>query len=319
MPAVPQEYQHLLRGGRYRWWRPLLALLAAGGFILVAEIVITVVFIVAVAISGRDVMAWMTEMAQLSGPMDAITFSYVIASLVVLIPCVMLANWLVHGIRPRYLSSVVGGIRWRWLLNCLLITVPLWLLYLGIQMLLDWQLEPRPPQWIALLILVAIGIPFQSAAEEYAFRGMILQNVGAWIGNPKLALVIALIPSIALFAVAHGSMHLWVLLELGIFAAAATILTWRTGGLEAAIAVHATNNIITMFATILFGGWADAFVGGDTTGSPLAVAVSLVLHSVTVSLILWRARRMGIQRTTTPVPVPAPPNRSGQPVWGASG
>ena len=39
-------------------------------------------------------------------------------SLIVLIPAAMLSIWAVHRIRPRFLSSVAGGLRWRWLLRC---------------------------------------------------------------------------------------------------------------------------------------------------------------------------------------------------------
>jgi len=44
-------------------------------------------------------------------------FLYVNLSLVVLIPTAGLSIWAVHRIRPRYLASVRGRIRWRWLLR----------------------------------------------------------------------------------------------------------------------------------------------------------------------------------------------------------
>ena len=50
-----------------------------------------------------------TDIANL-GP---IGFLYLNLGLIVLIPASGLSIWIVHGIRPRFLSSVAGGIRWR--------------------------------------------------------------------------------------------------------------------------------------------------------------------------------------------------------------
>ena len=43
--------------------------------------------------------------------------------------------------------------------------------------------------------------------------------------------------SAATFSLAHGSLDPWILLDLAAFAVAAVLLTWRTGGLEAAVAL----------------------------------------------------------------------------------
>ena len=60
----------------------------------------------------------------------------------------------------------------------------------------------------------------------------------------------------------------WVLADLPV-AVVASILTWRTGGLEAAIVMHTVNNIGVFVVTVTIGGWAEAFVGeneGHATG-----------------------------------------------------
>jgi hypothetical protein len=40
------------------------------------------------------------------------------------------------------------------------------------------------------------------------------------------------------------------------------------GGLEAGIAMHAVNNVLTFFVVVIFGGWSQAFVGTQTSGTP---------------------------------------------------
>ncbi|QDP95127.1 CPBP family intramembrane metalloprotease [Microlunatus elymi] len=304
LPIESVEYQQLLRGPRYRGWRPVLALLLCLVFALGAQVVLGIILAVIVIAAGGDLNSLLDTLSSKS--MGPLAFGYVIAGLISLIPSAMFANWIVHGIRPRFLSSVAGGFRWGWLLRCLMITVPLFVIYLGLQFLVGWDYGPRPQHWGVLLIMVVIAIPFQSAGEEYAFRGFILQNVGAWFRNPKVGLVVAMVPSIVLFALAHGSFDPWTFLDLAIFAASSCILVWRTGGLEASIALHATNNVAIMIATLLFGGWAAAFVSSDTHSSPLAPLVTLVVNGVAVVLILWMAKRRRLQRTYQPLPAQQP-------------
>lgn len=299
MPTVPREYQQLNRGKRYRWWRPLLTLLLTFGFFLVANIGISIAWMIVMFVIGQQPMTLLNQVSS-GAAMSAFSFVLVEASLIILIPVAMLSSWIVNGIRPRYLSSVAGGMRWRWLLRCLMITVPVWIVFLGLQLWLGWDYQPKPQHWGALLVLVIIGIPFQSAGEEYAFRGIIVQNVGAWFNNRMVALGVSVIPSIALFALAHGSMHLLVLADLALFALSSILLLWRTGGLEASIALHATNNVMLMIVTILFGGWADAFVSAGTTGTIWMVLGNIPVYGVPIALILWQAKRTRLQREYRP-------------------
>ena len=108
-----------------------------------------------------------------------------------LIPAAGLSIWAVHHIRPRFVSSVVGGFRWRWLLRCLAVVVPVWALYIGVSLLGDRpSSSDRPAEWVVLLFLVVFMTPLQAAGEEYFFRGWILQNVGSWFKRPMLSLIV---------------------------------------------------------------------------------------------------------------------------------
>lgn len=300
MPSGPREYHQLNRGGRYAWWRPLLTLLLTFGFYLVANVVVSIAWMAVVFGLRKNPLRVLNNFTQ-GHSMGVLMFAYVEATLVILVPVGMLSSWLVNRIRPRYLTSVAGGFRWSWFRRCLMITVPVWVVYLGLQLWLDWDYGAKPAHWGVLLILVVVGIPFQSAGEEFAFRGLILQNVGAWIPNRKVALAVAAIPSMGLFALAHGSLHGWILIDLALFALSSIVLVWRTGGLEASIALHATNNVILMICTILFGGWSGAFVGSQTTGSAAMILFDLVVYGIPVALILWQAQKTKIQRVYRPI------------------
>lgn len=166
--------------------------------------------------------------------------------------------------------------------------------------MLDPPQSGRPTHWVALAILAVLVTPLQCAGEELAFRGWLTQNVSAYFGRPGVGFVVAAVVSSGLFALAHGSLHVWVLLDLGIFALTASYLTWRTGGVEVGIALHCANNMLGLAVAAVIGGYNDGFVESDTTGTPLQVFVTLILMTVAVLTIQWQRRRAQPQVTSTP-------------------
>jgi uncharacterized protein len=226
--------------------------------------------------------------------------------LIALIPAAGLSIWIGHQIRPRYLSSVVGGIRWSWLMRCVLLTLPVWLVYLGLSAFVDAPQGSRPDHWMLLLVMVFVLTPFQAAAEEYLFRGWILQNVGSWFARPILGLVISIIVSTAAFAAAHLSPDPWIIGSLACLSVASGVAAWRTGGLEAGIAMHTVNNVTAFTAVILFGGWEQAFITPTSNASPAVFILALIVNGSALTLILWQAQRKGIQRRYRPSAPPLP-------------
>jgi membrane protease YdiL (CAAX protease family) len=291
----------MLRGPRHRWWRPVLSLLLAALFAVVSINLLTIPLALAgIAAGVSDPIGWVTQQISATTNLGPVGFLYVNLSLIVLIPCTTLAIWIAHRIRPRYVSSVQGGLRWKWLLRCLLVVLPLWGIYLGLSAGLEPAASPRPDQWLILLAIVIFLTPLQAAGEEYFFRGLITQSVGSWFSNPIVAFVVPTVIATGAFAAAHGSSDIWVFASLAVFGLTASILTWRTGGLEAAIAIHAVNNVGVFFTVLLVGGWNEAFVSESSEGTPWQVLIALVVHGIALALILWQARRSGIKREYQP-------------------
>ena len=198
------------------------------------------------------------------------------------------------------LSSVEARFRRRWGWKCLAMTavvhaasVPLFLI--GFSVFGTAKIIPAVPfpGILVSLAVVLVLVPFQAAAEEYVFRGLLSQGVGAWLKHPAFAILIPL------FVWGHAY-NLVGLLDVGIFAVAMGWITWRTGGLEAAVMAHIVGNLIA-FSFEAFGSKDES-------------AVSLVLDSVVaVVYVLWvnrAAQRDGIERTRaqtrTLEPEPAP-------------
>ncbi len=289
LPDGPRLYTEMLRGPRRRWWKPVLTLLAAAGIYLVLNIIA----IVPLGLLGSFGSGGESYFDRAFGDNPTDPFSFVLLNLllIALIPAAGLSIWWVHRIRPKFLSSVAGGIRWRWLARCVVILTPLWLVYLGIGFWLDLPTPGRPEQWVLILILGLALTPFQAAGEEYLFRGWVMQNLGAYFGRPLIALIVTVTISTVLFAAAHGSPDPWILGTIGCLAVAAGIATQRTGGLEAGIAMHAVNNVLIGIFTTLYGGYADSLVDQDTKGDPIQFVTSVVVHGLALALVLWQAKK----------------------------
>lgn len=315
LPLTPVDYHQLLRGPRYRWWRPLLSLLlvvALGGAGVVA------ITLVGTGVDQLEVPILGTY----DDEMSPLTMLVTDLALAALIPAAGLAVWIAHRVRPRFVSSVVGGVRWRWLARCVLVVLPVWVVYMVVGLLVDPPASGRPTGWVLLLIFAVAITPFQAAGEEYLFRGWLVQNVGSLFRRRILGLVVSTVASAALFSLAHGSLDIWVILNISTLAVAACLTNWRTGGLEAGIAMHLVNNVTVGVATITVGGYADSFVSENTTGTPVEVAVGVVVHVIAVALILWQARRSRVQRRYEPaavleVPEPAYTLALDRPIWTA--
>ena len=52
------------------------------------------------------------------------------------------------------------------------------------------------------------------------------------------------------------------------------------------------NNVLMFVAVIIFGGFEEAFVDTETTGTPMML-VTLVAQGVVLALMLWQAKRAG--------------------------
>ncbi len=303
--GLPRPHTQLLRGAQHRWWRPLVSLAVVLGGVLVATLLVAAAFVVGVvldpAISGADLA---TDAGEALLVATWWTFLVQNLFLAVGIPLAGLAVWAGHQWRPRFVSSVVGGVRWRWLLNAAVVSLVLTSVFTGVY----FVLEPAPyapeRQAVALLVVVLLTTPLQAAGEEYFFRGWLSQAVGSWFARPVVGALVAGAVSATLFAVAHGSQGPWLFADRFGFGVVASILVWRTGGLEAAVAVHALNNMVIFVPTVLTGGLADALLVTDATFAQFAL--DMVALSLLVVVLDRLARRRRLQRTQTALLPPRP-------------
>lgn len=315
----PLEYHRLYRGAQgYRWWKPLVALFLAGVFYLLMSIVLGIIFV-------PIMMAWDPGYAAgiLDGSVEIldtqrpVSLLVNLTSIIVMIPSVILAM-LVMGLRPTSrVWSVALRIRWGLLGRvagiAVISVIAMNLAGMAFEFLMDPSYFSAPPAdadsgaefdssaALISLLLVLILVPFQATAEEVVFRGMFMQVLGSWLKNPWFAI---LIPSVG-FALAH-IYNIWGLLAVGLMGAVAAWLTWKTGGLEAAIAIHVINNLVA------FGFMAAGF-GGQTAqtedaGGPGSVVGEVVGLGIFIWLVMRTFRKHGYGRSRIDLlRVPVPP------------
>jgi len=290
-PPQPQPYHCLLRTLRYRWWRPLVGLIVAGlVFLLVGFAVYAGAAIGAVVFGGPSGTVF-DELTDLGTPVGFLLGNLALAGG---IPAAWAAVALVHRERIGWLASVVCLVRWRWLLTnaglALAIVIPTYLVYLVIPPGED-ATGGTDPAWpggatfVALTAVIVFTTPLQAAGEEYVFRGYLSQALGAltrWWAVPALI-------SATLFAVAHGSQGPWLFADRFAFGLVASWVTLRTGGLEAAIALHTVNNAVALLIASALGELREAFMLTDIAWQVAAVdTVALVMFAALSSRLATR-------------------------------
>ncbi|MFT3970857.1 MAG: type II CAAX endopeptidase family protein [Micropruina sp.] len=259
------------------WWRPLatIGLFCLTYLVLVVGLIMLWLLLpgAAEAMSATDI-----DMA------DPAQSAFLCLMLALFVPAGRLTVRMLG--RPGTLDSVAGRFRWGLFVRSVALTAAPVLLPLAVMWVVDPVMPVLSERTLGLLAVAVLIVPLQAAGEEYLFRGVLMQAVGHWLRAPVWGLVI----SLPLFVLGHDY-DAWGLASVGVFAAVATWLTWRTGGLEAAIALHAVNNMLAF----TLGAFGIADLNATTTTWADAL-VSSVIPIGFAAMFDWWWRRGGCRR-----------------------
>jgi len=295
LPVAPREYHDFYRTPRYRRWQSVVAL---------------VVFVVAwgAAVLGATIAAVLYEMLiggatpeeMAEGLLTPALFLANNLGVALAIPAALVTHRAVFEQRVGWLFSIQGRLRWRLLRRCLLVAAGVHVVVLASWLVVHGapeglRLRPETP---FLLVVVLLTTPLQAAGEEVAFRGLATRAIGSWFHDSRVGLVVATATTAALFVVVHGAGDLRLNAFYLSLAVAASALTWRTGGLEAAVALHVVVNLTTM-VFLPFLGLEGFFDRGPGTGGQEALAQIGALVLATAAL-WWQARRIGLPVRAAP-------------------
>ena len=222
-------------------------------------------------------------------------------SLAALIPISMLLQRWLFGVRFRTLWSVAGRIRWAWMARLAVVIVPAWLLYIGLSFVLEPAGEVRlDASVVALIVIVVLTTPLQAAGEEVGARGLIQRSAGSWFTNPALSFVVSTLLSGGLFCLAHAAGDPWLIAYYFTFGASMSIAARFSGGLEAPMLVHATNNVLIFIPAVLFGQLDEGIDRSDGAGGPFMLFPMAMCLAAAGFTALW-ARRYRVETTSAPL------------------
>lgn len=298
----PRTYPLMLRTWTWSWWKPVVGLaLLLVGVLVVAPLVLLPVLAVAVLIEGNGpFMDSFTDALSLTSvtPSSMLYLNLSLASAILVTWAIM--RW-VHQLRPRWLTSVRPGLRWKFFFACFGLAVVALVAQVVVGALLPQDpndvgggLNHVTPTMVALGVVILVTTPLQAMGEEYAFRGYAMQAFGSLTKRPWIAIVLTSV----LFALAHGVQNVPLFLDRFVFGLMAGFVVWRIGGLEAGIAMHIWNNIVAF-------GFALAFTDIDSTLKVAEVSwwqipLTLTQNGVYLVLVLLVARKMGLDNRTRP-------------------
>lgn len=289
--AVPAgvEYHRVLAGPHRRIGRGILAI----ALLLIGMLVFSVALAMgaaqvdgAIGVEGRSAYTPLGHAAAM-------------ASIALLAPWSMLIQRMLYGLPPASLHSVATRLRFDLLAHAALPLAVAWVAVLVVQYR-DPLLQSAWTHGDVLWMLAATLLltPLQAAGEEYGLRGLVFRVAGGWTRGARSGLALGIVVSSAVFAAIHVSSDPWLNLWYVVFAAGAAIATWRTGGLEVAIAPHAIYNTFSfVFDAALRTDLANVATDRSAGAETAAVLVPALVVVATAAAAWTATRRRGPART----------------------
>jgi membrane protease YdiL (CAAX protease family) len=314
----PRLYPQMLRTWDYAWWKPLVGVLVAVVAFFAIQIALTVVLVIGAVVDGgsRPFSDRMTDAFNLDKvtPWNMLYLNLSLASLT-------LVAWLVvrvvHRLRPRWLSSVLPGMRWKFFFACLGLGVIALVASLIVGALLphdanDLSGTPHVPtgRLLATAVVILLTTPLQALGEEYGFRGYLMQAAGSFFDGAAEALGIsrrwtsivasslALLVTSGLFALAHGVQNFPLFFDRFAFGLMAGLVVILVGGLEAGIALHILNNLLAFGVAIALNQLDSTLNVSEASWWQLPLTITQ--NGVFLVLVLIVARKMGLRNKTAP-------------------
>ena len=256
----------------YRWFKPLLAGLLFAVLYLGSN--------VAIVLLGALNQGGLESVMKITGSYDTMDVSsgpgilLNLGSLAVAIPLLALTALIVRDRPFSSYSSARGGWDWSVFGRMMLLA----LLVCGVPNLVWILLDHGPLNnqfTIATFLLLTVMGPLQCIAEEYMFRGLLMQTFGGWFRIPVIAVVLQ-----ALIFMAMHPYNLTGKLTILATGCMMGLMAWISRGIEASSAIHIVNNMVAFYAD----GLGLGAIGSEV--STLDLVVTLIIDAVYVAVLL---------------------------------
>lgn len=295
MPHSPGvEYHRVLAGESRHVGRGILAIaLLIGGMFA---------FILTFYYLG----SWVDGLLTPGGPADERRVLTPVAHAAGLIATALVAPWSMviqrwlYGVRGASLTSVVSRFRFGLFGKALLAVGPALVVVFAIS-------EQSTPQgtatWLQsdiiwLLVASLLLLPLQCAGEEYGLRGLVFRVAASWGRGRRTSLLLGIGVSSLIFSAIHTTGNpMWNMFYL-VFSVTTAYITWRTGGLEVAIVMHAVVNTLSFVFWIALNADLTERLDRSAPVSPSLLVTSCLVFIGAAVVVGLRTRRSG--PATTP-------------------
>lgn len=218
-------------------------------------------------------------------------------------------------------------IEWQWnpnwgLVIAVLLTTPLQsageeFTFRGLlpQMMGGWRVHRYVPA-LVMLPPVLLVIVLQPATWPLSLLALVAAAIGPWVLTGRLGNAVWTgVATGLLFGAMHTHPSFAATLQLALVGFTCSMLTYRTGGLEAASVLHASNNVFIMVPLALTG--VSAFsssqpVAGEDWLSTAITAAALGLAYLAVHVTMRRVQRFTRGTAAADMLEPAPPQQQEQ-------
>ncbi len=258
----------------YKWFKPLLV----GLLVIIFSMIFSAAFLgIGYLLSGGDTMTFQQSQDR-DNPLfyQGAGLIMGLGSVAVMIPALALAALIVRDRPFSSYSSSRGGFNWGAYFKYLVVSfIVLGILIVPLTIFFpDGSGDGINKFSILGIAALAILVFFQGAAEEYIYRGLIMQAVGSWTNLPVVAIVV----SSLIFAFSHSYSPLGI---AAVFIDGMTLayIAWRTRGLEVSCAVHGAHN----FIVLLLSGLGMASSGSADLITLIQV---IVINAVLVAVVI---------------------------------
>ena len=254
---------------KYRWYKPILVFIIGAIIFLILNLLLIAVFY---AICGENIMVQL-----LHGGYEVMNSEigeiYSHLGVVIMLPSLYLANKIVKDRPFSSYSSSRGG--WNTQLYLKAFIIP-FILFLVVGIIESVILGNGGNYHFTILffIILLIVVPLQCIAEEYVFRGLLMQTLGSWFNIPLLVIILQII-----FGFTHGYNGIG---NIGIIISGLVMgfLAWKANGLEVSSAFHTANNL-SFSLLVMFG------IQSTTSTIQIADLIISTMGSVIFGILLY--------------------------------
>lgn len=287
------EYHRVLAGKKRRIARGILAIaLMVGGMFGAIQVF-------------SSLGLWLDRLARSNAAetpvgLSPIVFASTLVATALVAPWSMLIQRWLYGVSGPSLHSVVSRFRFAVFGRALLVVLPIVLIALATTEFLQ---PGATTQWnnterIAFLVVIMLLVPLQSAGEEYGVRGLVFRIAGSWAHGRSASLVLGIVVSTAVFTVIHSAADPWWNVLYIVMSFSTAFAVWRTGGIEIAVIIHATYNVVTMLFWVVLGAdLAERFDRSPGAVSPALLVPSTIALGAITGIVWLSTRRNGPPKT----------------------